>query len=552
MTENDTPGKPALSATPWILPLGIAIVALLLRLSGIGWALPHEQRLFSYHPDESVVVSRSLVVHPLLLLLDPEFYNYGSWGLLVNSFFIHLGEWTGLVRESTQGVPSASALLMARLVTVALGTGTCLFLFGIGRLLYGRFAGAVAGLLYAVAPLAVQQGHFATVDVPATFWLTVALYFAVRHLSEERHPLDLLWCGIWAGIATATKYNAGLVLLSGLVAWGVTAPRSIRGIGLLLGGTVAGFLFGCPGIYLNFAKFIQDFQFEANHVREGHGDVFVNTPPGFLYHISVNLVWGIGLPLVIVVLTGVLVALIRRRPGDWVLLAFAVPYYLLIGNPAIQIKFARYVLPLLPPLLLFAGALVPSWKNAKVWERAVTIAIGSAGAFALLITLALNNAMNGVDPRDQAAAYIRQNQITSVGFATGPWFYSPPLGPLLAHNIPPIAQKSAAEVQSPRLIPSVWNEKPVEWSVELLQSSQPEAVALSEFEYADAIRIQKPETMAYLETLKAVYPKATVFAAPLQVFGLPISKLTEVAGFPVQNLPHDMLYTNPTVVLREK
>ncbi|GAB4451904.1 MAG: hypothetical protein OHK0029_01910 [Armatimonadaceae bacterium] len=540
-------------SSPWALPVGIALLALLMRLSGIGWALPTENRLFSFHPDESVVVSRSLAVNPLTFQLDPQFYNYGSLGLLVNGLFIHLGEMTGLVRESpAPGIPSASALLMARLVTVGLGVGTCLFLFAIGRLLYSRTAGAVAAALYAIAPLAVQHGHFATVDVPATFWLTGALYFAVRHLSDERKAQDLLWCGVWAGLAAATKYNAGLALLSGIVAWAQIKPRPISGIALLIGGAAAGFLLGCPGLLLNFEQFWTDFQYEANHVRQGHGDTFVNTSPGFLYQIYFNLGWGLGAPLLIVALTGLVFALIRRRPGDLALLAFFVPYYLLIGNPAIQIKFARYAIPLLPPLLLWAGALIPEWKTGKIGERIATVGIAAAAVFALLVSLAFNNAMTGTDPRDEAAVYLKQQGLSPVGFATGPWFYSPTLGPLLTHYIPPIAQKSALDIETPRLIPAIWEGKPVEWSVPLLRASQPQAVPLSELnEYADAVRIEKPEAMEYINTLQANYPTKKVFAAPLTVLGLPISRLTEVNGLPVQNLPHDMLYTNPTVVVFE-
>lgn len=540
--------------SPRALPVLIALVALLFRLWGIGWGLPNEQRAFSYHPDESQVVERAVAINPLTLKLDPNFYNYGSLSLLLDSLFIHLGEATGLVREGPRrDIPSASALLMARLVTVFLAAGTCLFLFGIGRLLYGRTAGAFAAVCYAVVPLAVQHGHFATVDVPATFWIAGALYFAVRHLSDERGRRDLLWCGLWSGFAAATKYNAGLVLLAGGIAWLLSKPRSISGLPMLIGGVAIGFLLGCPGIFLNSPKFLQDLQFESNHVREGHGHVFDNTAPGFIYHLFFNLGWGLGWPLLIVVFVGIGFALWRRKPGDLALLAFFLPYYLLIGMPAIQIKFARYTLPLFPVLLVYVGALVPvAWKEATKAGRAAFVAVSAAVAYAVVMSAGFNTIMGLPDPRELAAAFIKQSGVASVGVESGPWFYSPTLGPQLTDFRPPLAQGSALALENPRVIPAVQNEKSIEWSVDLLKETNPDAVALSEFNYADALRIPLPEAKAYFEQVKAQYPNRHVFAQPVQFLGLPITQLTEKDGLPVQGLPHDMLYTNPTTVVYTK
>jgi 4-amino-4-deoxy-L-arabinose transferase-like glycosyltransferase len=196
----DTPPSALLRNAPVLF---ILLVAFGLRLWGIGWGLPNATRLFSYHPDESMVVGASLTINPFAFQLDPGLYNYGSLALILNSFAIHLGEFTGLVVPGpAPSVPSATALLTARLVTALLGVATCGFLFGTGQRLYGTAAGIVAAAFYACAPLAVQHGHFATVDVPATFFVAGALYFAARHLQPSScRPRDLLWCGLWCGFA---------------------------------------------------------------------------------------------------------------------------------------------------------------------------------------------------------------------------------------------------------------------------------------------------------------------------------------------------------------
>ncbi|MBC8103711.1 MAG: glycosyltransferase family 39 protein [Cytophagales bacterium] len=552
-TSPFAPPRPQPSALLQSVPLLLIFtLAIWLRLWGIGWGLPNAARLFSYHPDESMVAGASLVLNPFAFQFDPGFYNYGSLALLLNSLAIHLGEYGGIVAPGpAAGVPSATALLTARLVTALLGTATCGFLYGTGRRLYGAAAGIAAGIVYAVAPLAVQHGHFATVDVPATFFIAGALYFAARHLQPTScRPRDLLWCGLWAGFAAATKYNAGIVILAGVAAWRLTEDRPAKALLVLLGAAILGFFVGCPAALLNPQGTLAAIAYESLHAREGHGSVFAGTPPAFWYHVSLNLRWGLGWPLLLVSGAGIGYALYRRRPGDLLLLAFAVPFYALIGLA--QIKFARYTLPLFPPLALLVGGLIP-WPVADMPSRRrmglVSGALGAAAAFALLLSLGFDSVMGRTDPRDQAAAFIRERGIQSVGFATGPWFYSPPLSPLLGSPNPQAAKASASRFDVvPRLIAADG-----EWNREQLRQTDPDAVVLSEInEYADAERAHLPAAVEYLAVVQRIYPRQTVFANPVQVFGLPFTNLSTARGLPTQNLPHDMLYTNPTTILYTK
>ena len=543
--------KPSSSLRFPLLPAVIFLFALALRLWGIAWALPDASRAFSFHPDESIVVGASLRVNPLLLLLDPGFYNYGSLSLLLNGFFIHLGEGVGLVRPGiAPGVPSAGALLTARLVTAFLGAGTCPLLYAAGRRLYGSPAGIVAAGLYAVSPLAVQHGHFATVDVPATFFVAGAIYFAAAYFADSgANPRSLLWCGLWAGLAAATKYNAGLVLLAGVAAWQiVSVTRTLKGIAGLIGMAALGFLLGCPGVLLNTSAFIRDFLFEANHVRTGSGNIFVNTPSGFLYHPLYNLPWAVGGLTALAILAGVIYAVYRRRPADAPLAAFALSYFLVIGLA--EVKFARYLLPLLPPLLLWVGGLLPQALSHKAFHRIAAV-LTVCGAFGLFVALSFDAVMMQTDTRDLAAAAIRKSQtegkVTSVGFATGPWFYSPTLHPFLSVPIPARAKEAAATLENLRLIPA-----DSEWNLHQLISENPDVVALSEYEYADAQRIGDPDALAYLSETQRRFPRKTIFFQPISLFGIPVTRQNTNRGLPMQRLPHDMMYANPITVVLEK
>ncbi|WP_395142675.1 ArnT family glycosyltransferase, partial [Armatimonas sp.] len=492
------------------LPALIVLLALVLRLWGIAWGLPDASHTFSYHPDESIVVGYAQR-QPGQSLLDTGFYNYGSLATLTDRFLL-------LATGALTNIPTASSLLLVRLVTVAYGVGTCGLLILLGKRLEKPDVGLSAAALYAVAPLAVQHGHFATVDVPATFWVTASLFMALTNPK-------LFWCGLFAGLAAATKYNAGLVLLAGVAAWFLSAKRSLKSLGLLLSGGALGFLLGCPGVLVNFPKFWEHFTFELAHSRTAQID-FVGQVAA-LYWPTLGLLAALGNPLWLV---GVGRALAARTRTELTLLAFVLPYLLLLCVSANQ--YARYALPLLPALCWLIASL--PWKPL--------VALG--GTLSLLFSLALCSVMAGADPRDEAAAFLKQKGVASVGFATGPWFYSPPLQPGLSDPRPPMAKRAATASETVRLF-AVPNSR--DWDASLLGENQPDAVSLSEYEYTAIVQKKNPEALAYLAALTARYPVKTVFAHPLPLLGA-----RESSGLPCQPLPIDMLYTNQSVVIFTK
>jgi hypothetical protein len=57
----------------------------------------------------------------------------------------------------------------------------------------------------------------------------------------------------------------------------------------------------------------------------------VETGNGWLYHLTSSMRFGLGIPLLLLCLAGLGMAVAKRSRQDWMLLAFVVPYYLLIG-----------------------------------------------------------------------------------------------------------------------------------------------------------------------------------------------------------------------------
>ena len=88
----------------------------------------------------------------------------------------------------------------------------------------------------------------------------------------------------------------------------------LRVLVLLFGALLLGFFIGCPFSVFSFREFWGDgqnngFAYELFvHSRQGSGEVFLRTGNGWIYHLTENLPFALGLPLMLLCLLGVFVA----------------------------------------------------------------------------------------------------------------------------------------------------------------------------------------------------------------------------------------------------
>ncbi len=599
------PNKAALGLLSLIVLLGLG-----LRLWGLGWSLPNAQHpLATYHPDERVNLGATLNVDIPHGQLDTKFYSYGTFYFYLASFAQTVGRGYGLI-PSTPPLPADAALsqseqmtrmapelaglfLAGRIVTMLLGTATIAVLFALARRLYGQAAALLAALLYAIAPLAVVHAHFLTVDVPATFFVTLALLCAARLLSLPMRR-DYVFAGIACGLCAATKYNTVLVLAAPVAAHllsgrlgleeekrrrgeeetkiqgtGNMSPRGRPeqeaeeqaetgsgvpaskdggrrgGLWLLLGTTAIAFLAACPGPLLNWNVFWNGAYPDSGvryelfeHSRIGHGLLFVQTGPGWWYHLIVSLPHGLGIPLLLLSLAGVAYACRQHRRADLILLAFLLLYYGTTGLSAV--RFARYMLPLFPVLCLLAARLVCAPLSSIPMRRAARIAGGGAVIMAGAYTFSLCRLMTLPDPRDVSAAYLDAHapQGASVAFGTVPWFYSPPLSPRFGELSAGRRRVAAQEITRYALrIP------PQDWDQSVLDPL-PDYVILSNLETMHArLRLHQDNAFQFTDVALPDRYRQTYFdPAPLWFAPGPTGPI----------IPEDLLYIMPTITVYEK
>ncbi len=379
----------------------IVVVGVVLRAFGLNW----DQGLY-LHPDERfiAIVSSSRIdlppVDDLGSILDPETsplnprridqttgqplsFAYGTLPVYVQSTVA----WTANLFSETDYQSYPHIYKVGRVLNVLLDTLTIILVFLLARRLFNPSAGIVASALYALAVLPIQLSHFFTVDVWLTFFVTAALYLAIR-FADQPSLGRALTLAVPVGCAFATKASVPSLILPLLVMAGWSLWRSSDRLGVMSSLVAAAalsvivFTIFEPYAIVNSAPFIEDIRIQARIVR-GEFDVpftrqFVGLTPG-LYELRNLFLYTVGPGFLIAGLTGLVFtsrrAWMHRDHGLTIIVAWVIAYVptLLIT----EARFLRYALPLIPVLAVVAGGLLTIHvrRERRVVMRWATTAI---------------------------------------------------------------------------------------------------------------------------------------------------------------------------------
>jgi len=479
---------------------------------------------------------------------DPHFYNYGTFYIYVVAVAAKAGALMGFLPLPEGGWIELH--LLARALTALMGVATVYLVYLIGKSLGGVHVGLGAAALMAVLPGHVVHSHYATVDVPATFMLTLLFVILLRLYGHAELGWYVLG-GLVFGLAAATKYSAGVAIIPFLVAhfcasdeYGEQASALYLVPSLIVAGLA--FMAATPyllllteqGFRLN-PELVHDFNFEMEHMRIGGTIAFANTGLGWIYHLLRSLPASMGYPALVLGLVGAGVMIRRSGAVALVLFTFAIPYFVLIG--AGKEWFLRYTLPLLPALAISAAYAI-EWLREQaepaLGKRGAIIAPAALGAVVLVLTTWYAGQMVGImmapDVRTRAANWLRPRvtKSTRIGLASVPWYFTPPVTP---HNGGEMSLKLFREWQEtdPPFRVTV-----VGWDAAALRGERPDYFVVSDAEYADRLRLAQPAAVALMRALPKQYRNVKVFEPPPP---LPALRPTKLA------CPPDWLYTWPRI-----
>jgi 4-amino-4-deoxy-L-arabinose transferase-like glycosyltransferase len=355
----------------------------LLRFYALGAHLP-----FSPGVDEPEIMERAVRMMKTGDF-NPHFFDYPSLYMYVEAVASTLrfltgalrGEWSGLAQA-----PTEEFYLWGRAVTALLGTATVWLVYRAG-LRWGARTALLASVMFAVMPLHVRESHYTLTDVPATFFVMITLLLSLR-AHERSTGWSFALAGAAAGLAGATKYNAGLAIVLPLIACAMTpATRPSRALALLwtVLGMLIAFLLAAPYTLFDLPHFLNGFAYLAAqyHVPRVGGDPIWLTA---LKGLRNALEW----PGSLIVLAGLGVGVARvgtdRDRLKWVLAtAFPVIYFVFVVRQ--NLFYARYLMPLIPFLSLLGAAGIVWFVDVAHWMRLPRLARRTAIVILTLVAI---------------------------------------------------------------------------------------------------------------------------------------------------------------------
>ncbi len=340
---------------------GLAVVlagGLGLRLWGVRQGLP-----YAYNADEA----DHFVPHAIEMFghsLNPHYFaNPPAYTYVLHYLFAVAYGGTAGVRHAISAHPTG-VYTLARVAAAALGTAALWLLYATGARLFGRGVGLFAAAIEAVAFLPVFYAHLALNDVPTLAPLTLSLLGTAGVLRCGR-ARDHLLAGVGLGLACASKYTAGIVLVPYLAAVAAryldsaielgSAGAGRRALGgAALAGTMAlaAFLIANPYAILDYSDFHAELVHQSTLSAEAQGKLGAPHDGGLAYYLW-TLTWGLGWTPALAALGGALSVWRRERALGWLLVPAPLLYLAFMGVQGRY--FGRWLLPIFPILCLLAA-----------------------------------------------------------------------------------------------------------------------------------------------------------------------------------------------------
>lgn len=405
-----------------ILGLGLAV-----RLIGINFGLPEA---IGARPDELVIIRHTLPFGTGDL--NPHFFHYPSLWLyllfiLYGLYFLVfklLGYYQNPSDFACAVLLNPSPLiLLARLSSAFFGIFSCYVIYRMFRD-KDEIVGLIAGFLFSLTYLSVQQAHFGTTDTAMVGFGILALLFALR-VFHYGYTKDYILSGVFAGLAASTKYNGALFLIPLITAFLLRRKNELGSnqLKILFGllSSVIAFFIGSPFILFDFSTFRNHLLKETSHLLKG---ATIELGTGWINFLRIGLRYGLGFPFLIFSCLAIIYLFVRRPRLAICLLSFPIIYYLVIGSG--KAVYVRHLLPIVPFLgIVSAIFLKDLFSNPAGQIRPIGIVIGSL----FILSGSIQNIVGYLkvitqkDTRCQAAEWILKNieKGSTIGWVGSAW-----------------------------------------------------------------------------------------------------------------------------------
>lgn len=350
-----------------LLLMFILLSGFIVRVWGIGFGLPH-----LYHADEPVVVNHAVAFgtwdfNPHFFHLPPlvSYVLFGLYGI-----YYLVGRWAGLFMSVDDfgalfiSDPTSFYLIGRIVLGALLGTLTVWALYAVVKKNFSKKHAILSALFLAFCFLHVRDSHYIYADIPLILFLVMAFH-PVFGVLERGKVKDYLVFGIAAGLVVATKYNGVFIFVPFIAAHFLRSGVRLASIfdgKLFASGLISVIVYSLlnPYTWLDFPKFYSD----AHEVTTVEGFT------GLSHHFVYSILGGLGIPLALFALAGLLLLFIRPEKKKWIFAAFLLVYYGVICFKGQH--YDRYILPLVPFLCFFAADALMFLAEKFRWSGVLT------------------------------------------------------------------------------------------------------------------------------------------------------------------------------------
>jgi Dolichyl-phosphate-mannose-protein mannosyltransferase len=408
----DGAGGPAASPSPWPwwAALGAVLVgALALRVWGASHGLP-----YAFNADENAhFVPRAIGLYGHEW--NPDYFvNPPAYTYLLHIVF---SAWFG-GREGVSklfATDPSEVWVVARVTAAVLGTVSLWLLYLAGSRLLDRRVGLLATALGAVAFLPVFYSHLALNDVPTLLPVCLALYgiAGVLRLGRTR---DYVIAGVGLGLACATKYTGGIVLLPLVAAAAAQAavpgavPLAVRGLLVAAGAALLSFVAANPYAVLDFPAFWDGITHQSSAAGgETQGKLGLTHENGFFYYLW-SFTWGLGWVPLLAAIAAVPLLWRDERRLVWLLVPAPLVFLFFMGTQ--ERFFGRWLIPVFPFMCILASYAVLDLADRAARLRPVLRpTLIAAGAVLLcaqgfVYSLHIGQVLSNADTRNMARDWL--------------------------------------------------------------------------------------------------------------------------------------------------
>ena len=378
------------------------------------------EAFYAFHPDERMVIESALAP---VDGFKPPLTVYGLLPLYLLRGTLEIcalvGGWETLNLDAPQDV--RRIYHVARVLAALYSIGVLGVVWILGRRYFGERQAILGVICVSFAAGAIQQAHFYIVDGPFVLLSTAGMWATLRALEGETRRWYVA-AGLLIGLTGAVRLNGLLLGVVLLVGYMVCSDESWRHrwhrlwhANLWVAGLVSALTLVVLEPYLVMdsswmwrSDSLTDFGLAVKVVRGELLQLWLladwHTTP-YVHHWTHLWPLAVGWPLTIFFLGALGYVGWRRNGRHLLILLWCILYFGIVGG--LVAKSVRYIIPLLPFLALFAGALLVRLWDERRWVGAV--ATGVVVGYTIVYGVAFAGVYAVEDSRIRAGRWIEDN-----------------------------------------------------------------------------------------------------------------------------------------------